>query len=267
MNEREQFYHKIVQELIPDRHASVLICGGGLLDKNIFAGLGFLNVTLSNLDTRNTEQDYAPFRWKYENAENLSFSNEAFDYVVIHAAIHHASSPHKVLTEMYRVAKKGVLAFEARDSLVMRLLEKYGITQVYEHAAVFYNDCQYGGVNNTDIPNYIYRWTEREIEKTIQAYAPFCKHQFHFRYGTAFPATPALEKKSGMKMLLLKAAQPLFRVFAALFPRQQNLFAFYIKKPSIPESLFPWLTYDDEKNKIEFNRQWGEQRYQTRKNP
>jgi len=81
------------------------------------------------LDSRMTKDSYNPYVWKYENAESLSYPDESFDYVVIHAAIHHASSPHKVLTEMYRTAKIGVLAFESRDSVIMNYLERKELTQ------------------------------------------------------------------------------------------------------------------------------------------
>lgn len=263
MNERELFYQNGVRALIKDKNASILICGGGELDKTIFFRLGFRNVTISNLDIRMKGNEYAPFRWKYENAESLSFQAESFDYVVIHAAIHHASSPHKVLNEMYRVASKGILAFESRDSLIMRFLEKFGFTQVYENTAVYHNDCKYGGVNNTEIPNFIYRWTEREIEKTIQAYAPYCAHKFKYRYAAAFPVTPDVENKGQLKKTLLTLVRPFYWVFAKLFPRQQNLFAFYIEKPSIPDSLFPWLVFDNNDRKIKFNHKWGDQQFKS----
>lgn len=264
MNEREVFYLDGVRDLICDKSASILVCGGGELDKDIFERLGFANVTISNLDTRMRGDEYAPYKWKYENAESLSFCDNSFDYVIIHAAIHHASLPHKVLVEMYRVAGKGVLAFESRDSGVMRFLDRYGFTQAYEHAAVYYSDCKYGGVNNTEVPNYIYRWTEREIEKTVQSYAPHLKHNFIYIYGNAFPSTPELENNGWIKIFLLRLARPVYGVFVKIFPRQQNLFAFYIEKPSLADSLMPWLVFDDGEQKIKFNKEWGDRNY---KNP
>lgn len=261
MKAREKFYTNIVKKVISDKEAPILICGGGELDKNIFIDLGFKNVTISNLDIRQKAEQYAPFTWKYENAENLSFSDNSFDYVVIHAAIHHACSPHRVLTEMYRVARKGVLAFESRDSFIIRLLEKLHLTQTYEHAAVYYNDGKYGGVNNTEIPNYIYRWTEREVEKTIRSYSPSFRHKYSYFYGTAFPCTPELEKRGRLKYYLLTVAKPFFYLFSKFFPKQQNQFAFFIGKPDLPGSLHPWLMMNKENNKIRFNRKWGEDRY------
>lgn len=264
MDEREAFYRRVVQQRISAKDASILICGAGDLDRKVFAELGFRNVTISNLDTRITEKDYAPFKWQFENAEALSFADGSFDYVVIHAAIHHASSPHKVLLEMYRVARKGLLAFESRDSALMHFLERHHLTQVYEHAAVYYNDCRYGGVNNTDIPNFVYRWTEREVEKTIQAYAPYFEHKILYEYGTAFPCTPELETRGGMKRVFLSVMRPLHWLFTRIFFRQQNLFAFYVEKPVSRDGLFPWLIFDEKAGKIKFNKQWGEGKYKNR---
>ncbi len=259
-NVRENFYRRTIVRLIPNRNSSVLICGGGSFDKLVFELCGFTNVTVSNLDSRMTGNEYAPFHWAYEDAESLSYADASFDYVVIHAAVHHASSPHRVLTEMYRVARKGVLAIESRDSWIMRLLERYGLTQVYEHAAVYYNGCQFGGVNNTEIPNFVYRWTEREIEKTIKSYAPYAWHRFDYAYETSFPLTPELEKNGMLKYILLRLAQPFFWLLTRLFIRQQNLFAFFIEKPTLPDHLFPWIRLTDG-NKLTFNVDWGNNQY------
>lgn len=259
LNVREAFYQSVVTEQIIDKDASILVCGAGNLDKQVFADLGFNNVTLSNLDERMEEIDCYPFKWKYENAEQLSFNNDSIDYVIIHDAIHHATSPHKVLTELYRVSKIGVLAFESCDSVIMRILEKLKFTQTYEHAAVYFNNSICGGVNNTDIPNYIYRWTEREVEKVIKSYAPYTDHDFRYRYGTAFPCTPELEKKAWGKYILLKTFEPFYWLFVRFFPKQQNLFSFYIQKPKLKDNLFPWLQVNGDK--IVFNKEWGAQKY------
>lgn len=260
MKDRISFYKDVVHNLIKDRSASILICGAGSLDRTVFLSLGFTDVTISNLDTRIGPNVYEPFKWKFENAEALTFEDSSFDYVVIHAAIHHASLPHKVLTEMYRVSKKGLLAFESRDSFTMRILEKFNLTQIYEHAAVYYNDCAFGGRNNTDIPNFVYRWTEREIEKTIQTYSPFFQHKYVYKYGTSFPCTPELESKGKAKIALLKLIRPVYEVFIKVFPKQQNLFAFYVEKPTDNSEIFSWLQLD-KAGKIRFNKQWGDEKY------
>ena len=267
MNERASFYETVVGDFINDRNASVLVCGGGALDKRVFDALGFRNVTISNIDSRMKGDEYAPLQWRFENAEALSLDSQTYDYVVAHAALHHASAPHRVLVEMYRVARKGILAIESRDSLVMRVMARYGFTQVYEHSAVFHNGCVHGGVNNTGIPNYVYRWTEREVEKTIRSYAPDREPRILYRYGTGFPCTPEVERHGRVKYLFLRAMQPLYWLFTKAFPRQQNLFAFYVEKARGAERLFPWLTVDGAQGAVKFDHVWGERQYGSRAEP
>src|SRR6266851_8888773 len=48
-------------------------------------------------------------------------------------------SPHRGLLEMYRVARRGVLAFEPRDTRLVRLGVRLGFGQEYEIAAVAEN--------------------------------------------------------------------------------------------------------------------------------
>lgn len=253
---REQFYEKILSRTIKDTSASILVCGGGVTDFDVFSRLGFNNVVISNLDIRNSEGEFYPFKWKLENAEHLSYEDNSFDYVVIHAAIHHASSPHKVLTEMYRVCKRGFLAFESRDSFLMNIMEKLRLTETYETSAVFYNDCKYGGVNNSSIPNYVYRWTEREIEKTIQAYAPYYQHEYTYNYATAFPSLIGLKKNAILQSLFIYCFIPFYCLFKRILPRQQNLFSFFVSKGH-RDSCFPWLMWDEEAAKFVFNKNWS----------
>jgi ubiquinone/menaquinone biosynthesis C-methylase UbiE len=256
---RINFYRNTIDRWIEDKTASILIVGAGETDREVFSSLGFTNVTISNLDARLTGNEFAPYQWSYQQAEQLSYEKESFDFVVVHAALHHCESPHRALLEMYRVAKKGLIAFESRDSLLMKFLEKVNLTPSYEHVAVYYNDGKFGGVNNTEIPNYIYRWTERDIEKTIYTYAPYAKHKFHYQYGNDVPSSVRLEQKATLKQLVISTAKPFYQIFTVLFPKQQNLFAFYVEKPKIPEDLYNWLKIDGED--IRFNYEWAKEIY------
>lgn len=255
---RINFYHNTVDRWIEDKKASILIVGAGETDREVFSSLGFTNVTISNLDSRLTGNEFDPYQWSYQQAEQLSYEKESFDFVVVHAALHHCESPHRALLEMYRVAKIGLIAFESRDSLLMKFLAKVDLTPDYEHVAVYYNDGKFGGVNNTEIPNYIYRWTEREIEKTISTYAPFAKHQFKYQYGNDTPSSVGLEKKS-LKKIIVSVAKPFYQMFTVLFPKQQNLFAFYVGKPDIPTDLYEWLQLEGDR--IQFNYDWAKEKY------
>ena len=95
----------------------------------------------------------------------------SFDAVIVDAGLHHCHSPHRALLEMYRVARKCAVAFEARDSLLMRAAIRAGLTEEFERSAIS-ADRMRGGVADTGIPNFVYRWTEREVKKTIASYEP-----------------------------------------------------------------------------------------------
>ncbi len=135
---RISFYEENVEKWIKNRSVNILVVAGGETDCNVFKGLGFVNVTISNINqgVANKIDQYAPFKWCYQDAENLSFDENSFDFVIVHAALHHCFSPHRALLNIYRVAKQGVILFEARDNLLMRLAEFLGIAQTYEHMAV-----------------------------------------------------------------------------------------------------------------------------------
>jgi SAM-dependent methyltransferase len=258
--QRLSFYEDVVSDWIQDRSASILVVGGGQNDRDIFAGLNFTNVVISNLDSRMVGDRFAPFEWNFQNAESLTYPDGAFDYVVVHAALHHCPSPHRALLEMYRVARRAAIMFESRDSLLMKLLVRLKFTDVYEPTAVYYNDCKFGGVNNSEIPNYVYRWTEREIEKTIASYAPHADHHIHYRYASDIPHLTSVQKRRGIRGAVLAVAAPLYRVFAWLFPKQQNLFACMIEKPKVPADLKEWIVLQDD-GSMKFNKQWGDNRY------
>jgi ubiquinone/menaquinone biosynthesis C-methylase UbiE len=257
---REEFY-KINLLKYLDKDSTILVCGGGSDDKKALELSGFKNVVISNISPEMAALDWSPYSYSLQNAESLSYPDNSFDYVVIHEAIHHASSPHRVITEMYRVAKKGVMATEARDSFTMRLMIKFNFTQDYEYFGIYLNGYT-GGVNNTEIPNFIYRWTEREIEKTINSYTPYAKHNFKYNYGTRFPFLLKHDKKSFLKYMMLRCIHPFFALFVILFKKQQNLFCFFIEKPKIPTDLHEWIKWDEVANSPTFNKDWAKKRYE-----
>lgn len=77
---------------------------------------------------------------------------------------------------MYRIASSGILGFEPYRNLFTTLGVALGFEQKYEIAAVFHNDRKYGGVENTAIPNFIYRFTSSDIRRTIQSWSPIAGH-------------------------------------------------------------------------------------------
>jgi len=265
-NDAKYFYGDLLKKLVESgllsRDMSVLVVCGTLKDRTVFVELGFTNVTISNLDTRAPSDEFSPYVWSYQDAEKLDFADEHFDFIVVNAGLHHCQSPHRGLLEMYRVARKFILVIEARESLLMKIALRTGLAEEYEVCNVVTEGLEFGGVRNTLVPNYVYRWTEREVTKTIASYAPHAKHDIVFHYDLKFPFSSLVDRHS-IYLITAIALYPFVKLASKLFPKQSNLFAFVIKKPSLPQELFPWLKLEE--NNVVLNRSWIEKRYDVMK--
>ncbi len=252
---------RLVREGVLDRSASLLAVAAADAERGLFLELGFTNVTISNLDTRLTGNEFAPFAWSFQDAQRLDLPDGSFDFVFVSDGLHHCDSPHRALVEMVRVARRGVLVFESRDNALMRLATRLGLSPDYELEAVVDEGFDFGGVNNTGTPNYIYRWTEREFEKTVRSFLPHGNPGFRYFYGLNLPYQVAAMERSPWKLRVLRAADLGLRAFTTLFPKQCNSFAMVALKPRVPEDLWPWL--EESGTGIRFRREYAESRYRT----
>jgi SAM-dependent methyltransferase len=260
---RIPFTRAVIEELLADgtmtRSNSIVAVAAGVREHGIFLPHGFRDVTITNVDDSGTDDRFPPFKWSYQDAQNLDFEDDSFDFAFVADGLHHCPSPHRAMLEMYRVARKGIIVVESRNSLLMRTANRLGLSPEYEVEAVVGSDCKSGGVNNTEIPNYIYRWTESDLTQTIQSFNPLGKHTFRFYYGLNLPYELAGWKKSGLKLKVIRVADPFLRGFTRVFKKQCNTLAMVALKPRIPEDLWPWLTL--ESGSVVFNREYGRQHF------
>lgn len=221
---------------------SVLAVAGGTAERDLFSALGLSNATITNLDDVQAAPHLEPYAWAHEDAQHLSYADRSFDWVVVVDGLHHCTSPHRALTEMYRVCRRGVLAVEARDSLLMRAALRLGLSSEYEVEAVEHQGGRSGGLENGPIPNHVYRWTEAEFRKTIRSCDPTGPHEFDFAYGLNLPYETAALRGWGRRAALLKVADPVLRAVTWALPRQRNSMAMTALRPT---SVWPWLTEAD----------------------
>jgi ubiquinone/menaquinone biosynthesis C-methylase UbiE len=244
---RGGFYRHVLRNLLEDglldRGMSVLVSCGGAADRDALRDEGFTNVTITNVDEAGDDGSLAPFAWERQDAENLSYEDGSFDLAVVSAGLHHCRSPHRALLELYRVARVAAVALEARDSALMRLAVRLGAVDEYELAAVAAHGLRSGGVANTSTPNYVYRWSEREVEKTVASFAPHARHRLRFFREFELPDT-LIEADRGPRAALLRLARPVVTGITRVLPSQANLFAFAIEKPQLPDDLQPWMRVD-----------------------
>lgn len=244
------FYKETMLRLLASKEISlddrVLVICGGPTDTEVLSEIGFRQAVITNLDpTYETEIDAFPY--ELADAENLTYPDDAFDIAIVHAGLHHCLSPHRALLEMYRVSKKAAIAFEARDSLLMRLAVATGFTNDFELEAVSNEGLETGGLRNGPIPNLNYRWNEREVIKVIRAADPARVERVRFFYGLRLPTLRFDNVNAPGRRLILKTVAPLVKALVKLFPKQGNEFAFAVFKTG---QLREWLEVCDGKARL-----------------
>jgi len=244
---RHAFYRSVLEQLLAAgvvrRDHELHVAAGGRADRDVLHELGFADVTISNLDEREQAAGLEPYAWRHEDLEALSLADASVDVAIVAAGLHHCRSPHRALLELYRVARVAVVAIESRDSALMRLAAHLRLADDYELAAVAAHGLRAGGVANSAIPNYVYRWTEREVAKTVASFAPHVRHRFHWFRAFELPDL-LVDGVRGPRRLALRALRPAAAMLTRVLPRQANLFAFAIEKPQVPRDLQPWLRLD-----------------------
>jgi ubiquinone/menaquinone biosynthesis C-methylase UbiE len=241
---------------------SILVVAGGASDRQFMMAAGFPNVTISNLDYHAGETQYAPYEWRRLDGENLELEDNSFDWAVIHAGLHHMAVPARGVCEMFRVARNGILCIEARDSFLMRIAIRLGLSAEHELEPAFLSGGTVGGYRNGPIPNYVYRWTEREFEKTLCSYAPTHQHTFFYDYGYSVPGKRFEMAQSPIYRLVGRLLAYATRAAEWVIPRQGNQFAFGALKNSRRQ---PWLTESLAFNDDYLNKKYDKQRYRSKR--
>lgn len=220
---------------------SVLVQFAGTFDEMVCKEVGLTNVSFVNIapDSPSSEIGGAAF-----DAHEMPQASGSYDHVMGHSGLHHCSRPHEALHEMYRIARKTVLFVENQDSAFMRAAGKVGVVGWYELAAVIADGYDTGGVDGTGVPNFVYRWTRRELVKAVAAFDPAydVPVEFHTEWnlGTGRVASAVLQRKLHLSD---ESATRVFnqgqRVLNRVASRQGNIFAATIRKDLA--ELHPWM--------------------------
>ncbi|PWU25191.1 MAG: hypothetical protein C5B48_02545 [Candidatus Rokuibacteriota bacterium] len=241
--ERSSFYTRTLRALLAEgllrADMSVLVVCGGQADRDVLLSLEFEDVTVSNLGGE--PEDVEPFHFAVEDAEALSYEDASFDLVAVSGGLHHCRSPHRALLEMCRVARQAVFVLESRDSLLMRGAVRLGIADEYELTAVAAHGCKAGGVRDTSTPNFVYRWTEREVRKAVASQAPHARPRIRFFHELELPFSVLGLRFGRPGELAARVAEPALGLVTRLMPSQANLLAFCILEPVLPRDLQPWM--------------------------
>jgi SAM-dependent methyltransferase len=235
----DPFYGRVLRALLADGWLRpddrILVTCGGPVDRDALLAVGCEHVVVTNLDERMVGDEYAPYEWRRRDAEHLDEGEDSVDWAIVHAGLHHCASPHAGLAELVRVARRGALAFEARDSLLLRAAARCHLVEDYEVSAVAANGGGYGGVRNSAVPNHVYRWTEREVTKTARSLLADREVPIRFFYGVR----PPVERlQQGGHRGMARVAAALAPAVARVAPKQGNEFAFAVRTDG---PRHPWL--------------------------
>ena len=222
------FYKLTISRLNIGIDDTVLVVCGGEYDRNVLFEHGLRNVVISNLAPHDSQIDYAPYSWERIDAESINLPDRSRDWVIVNAGLHHCGSPHKAMCEMLRVAKKGIVVLEARDSALMRVAVLLGLSVDFELEPAILTNGRSGGYRDGPIPNYIYRWTEREVEKTATSFEPAEVLDFTFFYGLTLPLQRISMSTNHVKVFVVHLIRLTSFLFKAFLPKQGNNFAFVV---------------------------------------
>lgn len=247
-----------------DTDGKVLVIGGTWEDVDLLTAAGFKDITLSNLQTELEEGGKRNTGFQVKgvaiDAEQADLPDGSFDCVFSHEVLHHCRSPHRGLCEMLRVARKHVVLLEPNDSLFMRALTRAGFSFPYEIFSVVYHRHEAGGVRNSCVPNFIYRWTAREVRKAVSSYLAeyeFLVHAYpHWDFNVNAEHL-SLRRETRIHwitswmgtdffLVFLRAVQAVFNLIPAL-RHQGNKFFCCIERTG---ELRPWLIAG---NEVKFN--------------
>jgi len=225
---RFEFYQNQILKFL-NKDKSILVLGASSYEAYLFHKSQFKKITLSNINLAQLKgaEKYNFKKIKIDFRNLYKIKNNSYDYVVVHSSIHHTSKPHNILLEMYRIAKLGVLIVESNDSFIMRLAVKLNFSEDFEKSALNYKT-YVGGVDGSHVPNYVYRWTEREIKKLFYSYQPDKKINIIFNYQNNIYNENLSD--SFLKKIIIVISYVFLKIIFILFPKQQNLMSIYIDK-------------------------------------
>jgi SAM-dependent methyltransferase len=239
-----------------DRSGDVLILGASAEDGYSFEQAGFSQITLSQLGTKEESGPDTSSESTCLDAEAIALEDGSHDVVFVHEVLHHCRSPHGALCEMLRVSRRHVAVMEPHDSAAMRLLTRLQLSSPFELPAVIGNDGVRGGVRDTCIPNYLYRWNERDVRKSVSAFLPeFELSVFCYPYWDFNITEELLDLRTEARLSVLSRIfgktnfLRLLRFMQAVLNRvpplraQGNKFFFAIRRDDI---LRPWLDRRDD---------------------
>ena len=258
-----------VQKSCIDLNGNTLIVGGSFEDVKVLRGVGFRRMTLSNIQPVSPamipQEDGVSVDAVCADVEDMRLASDSYDFVIAHDVLHHCRSPHIALGEMLRVSRRHVAVLDLNDSLCMSTLVKLNFTFPYELPAVIHHNYESGGVRNSCIPNFAYRWNRNDMFKAVSSFLPEREFDLHVHSYWDFNVDGkelARRKQTRLHILTdilgpetfvsaLRSLQIVLNRIPVVHGQGNKFFCCIEKK----NELKPWLARDG--NHVVFNRKFG----------
>jgi ubiquinone/menaquinone biosynthesis C-methylase UbiE len=138
----------------PEHWNALVVCAGGGNEGTFLINAGFGEVTISDFSEAGLRLGAgldARLKTRLLDAEKMDLPDSSYDLVLVQDGLHHLSRPPVGLTEMLRVARRGVIVIEPHAGVVSRL---WGATWERTDSAV----------------NYVFRWNKWLFCSVVQSY-------------------------------------------------------------------------------------------------
>ncbi|MGD8780068.1 MAG: class I SAM-dependent methyltransferase [Ignavibacteria bacterium] len=164
---RHNRMYSLILPLLKDKHRWLTVGDGIGTDANWLIKKG-MDVTASDIsDTilkKAQEKNYIS-KYSKENAENINFKDNAFDYVLCKEAYHHFPRPYIAVYEMLRVSKKAIVLIEPIDIGIEMPILVFFKNVLDKISPKLINKIWKNRFSFETVGNYVYKTSEREIEK------------------------------------------------------------------------------------------------------
>lgn len=135
-------------------------------DKIHLSGIGIPDQNFSTLIDTDPRITYTEV-----NAECTNIPSKSFELVLVKEGIHHLARPILGFYEMLRVTKDACIIIEPADTILGRILEKIGLTHIYE---INQENISKQNGNDGEVvryrDNYVFRWTPKMFDEILKSY-------------------------------------------------------------------------------------------------
>lgn len=161
-----RMYSQLEQLINFEKNMSWLTVGDGRYgtDANALLNLGATNVMCTDISDTLLKIGYENGfikKFSEENAEDLSFQENEFDFTLCKEAYHHFPRPQIALHEMLRVSKIGVVLIEPSDASINPKI----LNVIVPIIKKIFRKPTYSEHRFEEVGNYIFTVSERELEK------------------------------------------------------------------------------------------------------